>query len=630
MRVLIADFETTPFDYSKTENYQLFGRFCCFKEVYTNKKWTFIVENNNINPIINFIKNIASLNNPCRIYFHNLRFDIAFLYDLLPSKDFKYEVIFSGSKIIQFRIFKEYKRLKKNNQYRIERKTFLDIRDSFVILLSSVEKIGKSLGFPKLEVDYFMKEITQEYIDYCYRDIEVIEKALFNVIDVIKQYYDYEIKFSNLPLTLPSLAKRVLHHILVRKYGKKILNRIYDNYCNDYEQEIRNYYYGGRVEVFDFNICYNGFYNDFNSHYPAIMKENEFPLAPYCIIDCIDSEKCYLNWKNNKNIFGALCEVIENSDIPLLANKINGKLLFCNGKKTVFLFRKEIEYLLKNKQKVRILKLYSCSGYLPIFREFVDIAFSIKKKYNSDSFEYWFSKIFMNSLYGKFAEKREKEKVIIIKSLKGMKESDIRKCDFTEKGILMRKKDNQFTLKINVFYSMMITALARLKLTKLIVKSDNPFYCDSDSIVSETLIENSKEIGHLAPEFTFTKFQALGCKEYVIEKKEIQENSMKKVNYVKMKGFGKLSYSDFDMFVSEYRDSKKQNRMIGFLESFNRRMPLNTILVFEKFKTGTYDKRWILKDLTTKPFDLDNDDYDKLIKNNQKIIKNIILSYKKE
>jgi len=485
-----------------------------------------------------------------------------------------------------------------------------------------------------MSIDYNIKEITQEYIDYCFRDIEIIEIAFKKIINFLKDFYNYEIHIKNLPLTLPSLSKRVFHEILKRNYGKDILGKIYDIHSKDYELRIREYYYGGRVEVFNFNCCFNGYYNDFNSHYGAIMKENEFPLAPYNIEPCNNSNKCFLDWKKNKDIFACICNVYENLEIPLIATKINEKLIFPKGKKKCLLFRKEIEYLLSLNQKIEILEIITCNGYLPIFNEFVKIAFKIKSSYDSNSFEYYFAKIFMLSLYGKFAEKREKEKIEIINDIKGLSELELKEISNTDKGYLKRSNEIHNTIKINIFFSMLISSLARLKLHKEIMKSKNPFYCDSDSIVSIDLIENSKEIGHLKPEFSFNRFQALGCKEYIIEKTNVRANPIIKVPLqeleVKMKGFGRLTTNNFNFFISHFKSAKKQNRMIGFMESYNRELPLNLVLVYNKFKRSVYDKRFINSDLTTRAFELNKDDYNKLIQNNEYYIQKILNDYQSE
>lgn len=445
MKILIADFETTPFDYAQNDNYELNARFICFINAITNERYFINIENNGLQKIKQFIQSLCSIKESTRIYFHNLRFDIAFLYDLLPKLDYKYNVIKSGSKIIEFKIFKEFKRFdKKTNKFRIERKTYLDVRDTLVLFLSKVSDLGKSIGLEKLEQNYFQKEINSEYIEYCYRDIEIVQKFMFKLLEVCKLYYNFDLKIENLPLTLPSLAKKLLHRLLVNKYGNNILSDLYD--ITDKQNDIfRQFYYGGRVEVYDFNFLKKAYYNDFNSFYASIMRENEFPIPPYNIYKCTDSEKCFNQWKTNTLIFGCFCEITENLDIPLIATKINDKLIFGSGNKRFFLFRKEIEYLLQLKQKVVIKSFCTCTRYLPIFKDYVDITYKIRLDSKDDAFKL-IGKYLLNQLYGKFAEKKEKEQIDIINDLTDLTESELRETTTSEKGFIKKSIKNHIKI----------------------------------------------------------------------------------------------------------------------------------------------------------------------------------------
>ena len=334
MRIFIADFETTPFEPLAKSNYYIIPRFLCSKLVYSTryrnpnrKRWQYFnLEKKGTKSLFNYIMFNCSLSNPSIFYFHNLHFDLAMIYKMLP-KQYSYQIIRNSSKILSLRVFKKYIKYNKKGKPKEYKKTLFELRDSLVLLVSCADKIGKSLGFKKMEIDYKMKTITKEYIYYCRRDIRIIEKAIKKLLSFIDIFYNYELKISDLPLTLPSLSKRVFHKLLYNKgineiKGKKIYDLLYDNTSrgNQYEKILRPYYYGGRVEVFNLNLCKRGYYNDFNSHYPAIMLENKFPLQPYSREKCFESEKCWKHWKNDKNIFGIECELNEIiNEIPLIA-----------------------------------------------------------------------------------------------------------------------------------------------------------------------------------------------------------------------------------------------------------------------------------------------------------------------
>jgi hypothetical protein len=104
---------------------------------------------------------------------------------------------------------------------------------------------------------------------------------------------------------------------------------------------------------------------------------------------------------------------------------------------------------------------------------------------------------------------------------------------------------------------------------------------------------------------------------------------MKTKTQIKQKGFQK-SVNELDLitFVQTYSEVKINQRLSGFRELFYRNLKLGEVQVFDKEKRSYYDKRWILEDLTTKPFHLQNDSFENLLENNKKRIEGIIQEYK--
>jgi hypothetical protein len=385
------------------------------------------------------------------------------------------------------------------------------------------------------------------------------------------------------------------------------------------------------------------------------MFNDVFPIPPYREYDCSNSDKCFLDFKGNPFIFACLCEVIEYSSIPIVPFKTEkGKLLFPNGKKTFFLFRKEIEFLLETHQKVKILKVFTCSEYKPIFRTFIGKFYEYKK--NSKGFKLFMAKRLLVSIYGKYAEKREKEHLTEVREITRLSEielqnvriiyaeteNDIISNDYIEREIntelkyLRRELKVSEILKTNIIYSMMITAHCRLILAKDLLKNyDDKYLSDTDSFVSQNDAEYGNELGQLKKEFTFRRFQALGAKEYVYSFLQVSRFPLlplitNQVVY-KMKGFPKKKrYENINQFIIDYLEPKELNRMIGYLEHYKREKDLRTVIYQVKQKHSFYDKRWINDDLTTRPFHLQNDNFNELIVNNAKKIMEIIHKYESE
>lgn len=635
MNIWIFDFETSEFQEYRNDDYVLSSRFCCFIEIFTNERKFFNIEQNGNKEIIKFLKSLIHINKPNRLYAHNLNFDIAFLYDLLPQNS-NYEIIYQGSRLLDFKIFKEYERTYKD-KIRIERKTLLDIRNSFSLFPTSLKELGKSIDLPKLQQSY-VSEINQEYIDYCFRDCEIVQKALFELIKEIKESHDYEIQIQKLPLTFPATCKKILHFMLEKQYGKQIFYYLYQFLTEQQEQYFRPYFFGGRVEVYNFNTCFHGFYNDFNSWYPFHMKNTLFPIGKITEIKCFSQKEYHELLYNDSHYFGMECLIIENQEFPLIPIKHkNGKILFANGSKTSFIFRQEYEYLLKLKQKVKIIKLFKCQVLIDLFSKYIDIAYYHKQ--HSKDFKRNSNKRKMNTVFGKFSETSLKETRLIINDIFSFFDDTLEindNVDIIENSdntiTFMKSELKEIDVKANILVSMLITALGRLGLHENILKATKCYYSDTDSLVSSEMIENSNELGHLKPEFSFTRFQALGCKEYIYEKLphvDYHSGSLipfihfNEINY-KMKGFGKKGKYTFNSFLASYFNPKKQHRQVGFFESFKMKLDKKTMRVFEKFKNNVYDKRWILDDFTTKPFNLDNENFNDLIVNNTKQIKKLI------
>jgi hypothetical protein len=722
-QIYVADIETVKgFDMKAKKDYLLKPYFMCVQNMETEnfEKTLFF----NDNSVSNFINRKVDIKNPSLIYFHNLDFDLKYIFELLPIS-YETEIISIGGKIAKIRLYKTYKRnycickIKKHRKIHIPlidgkrqkcklcnsiknviiptyTKTAIELRDSLIILLTSVERIGKALRLEKMKIDYDENSL-EAYIEYCKQDCRIVTIALKNLCKMYNNTFNRDennnpieenndISFRNLPLTLPALSKRGWFLLTKRKFGYKEVDNFFR--VEDFLTELmRNFYFGGRVEVFNFNICRNGAYNDYNSFYPKQMFHFDFPIPPYKIKKVSNPNHIY-QIRLDKKIFGAICEIEENQNIPLIPIRYDNKILFVNGKKVCFLFRDEIEYLLKHKVKILVNRFIFCKKYLPIFREFIEKTYFQRKKlketvlcldckkefpkrlenkeiasfcvycnsenifYLEDGYFAYFLKIMMNSLYGKFAEKETKEDIRFFAKLKDtipfliskrllLENSSLAEknkvfqtylthTDYGKRRLIKFTGSHTIKSKINIFFSMLITAMSRLQLHKDLIKGGkNLTYCDTDSIVLDKVIEDSDELGGLKPEFFFKEFQPLSCKEYaVIIDKDKRKTKMKgfsnRIQSVKQKKENKIVKNTIKNFCSDYLKPKMQFRPTKLKETLNRRLHPHTVVVFPKTKRSFYDKRWINEDFTTKPFNIDLDNFEDLKSNNRKMILKLI------
>lgn len=680
--IFIADIETEGFKENEEKNYLLQPLFMCAQN-YDTKEFLPVLFFNDITKVDEFFEQFSAVRQPAVFYFHNLDFDLKFVFNSLP-KGYEKKIVASGSRTLQIAILKRYKN---------GCKTLIELRDTYAILQSSVEDIGHSMGFEKMKIDYpdlqqwknYTKEQKQQYIEYCVRDVEIVSKALKELLDFTNKQFNLNLTMNFMNLTLPSLAKKVWLHIMRKHFpNPTFLLRGLPDFL---ETMLRKYYFGGRVEVFNFNVCLQGAYNDYNSFYPFVMHKYDYPLPPYRHTKNL-KEMGWLELRKNKNVCGAFCVLDErNSEIPFVPIKVNNKVFFPTGHKSCFLFREELDYLIYNlNQPVEIQYWLECSGWYPIFEEFINKTYfkrqQLKNEGRGASYESHLYKIFMNSLYGKFAEKIEKDDMRIFDDLLDSKCYELlsefenvlcedcgrssyyveyreksqdyavicKKCgykvvveekkywnieplDFAGRMIFVYRGTKETRSQTNIVFSMRVTALARLHLHKDLVKAqqnDALWYCDTDSIVTNSILEDSTELGHLKPELLFTRFFPLGCKEYSFEvSKEMEERILKKnpkFKFSKMKGFTQDSKSLLE-FTKLYLMRHKVMEIAKLKKTLRRGLHPYEVIITYKEKQSFYDKRWIQSDLSTKPIDV-SDDLNDVAKHNYELIKRLIDEFK--
>ena len=223
-----------------------------------------------------FFKECVKLKNP-KVYFHNLKFDGAFLIDYLYNEG--YELIKESKEkrektfqciISDLGAFYEIIVYLKINNKKIQKITFID---SLKIINMSVEGIAKTFNLPikKLEIDYneFRErghQLTEVEKDYITNDVTIVAMALNQLF--------------NENLTQMTAASNAL------SYYKKITGRqkfehYYPTLTPEEDSLIRPSYKGGftymnpiykEKTIKDVNVF------DVNSLYPSVMR---FEILPF-------------------------------------------------------------------------------------------------------------------------------------------------------------------------------------------------------------------------------------------------------------------------------------------------------------------------------------------------------------
>lgn len=465
--------------------------------------------------------------------------------------------------------------------------------DSMNLYPASVEKIGEMMGLKKLDNIKVRSQklnkdnITQEDIDYCKRDCEIIYKALlqmFENIGVIK-------------LTVPSLA---MFQFRLKYLPKDI---VFSEVVDDFYES----YYGGRTEAFRIGKVEAKVY-DINSLYPFAMIETIFPDVKH-LHKVLDLNVKYLLYlldsyeglakvtvRHKETYFGYL-------PVRMEINK-SEKLVFPVGEFTTTVNFNELRFAV-DEGVVEILKVHYAIYANPVESPFIDFVLDNYKKrlQSTNELDSTIYKLIMNSLYGRFAMRMKMTTTYyddlpyaIIRELEQAdKYYDLQLFNIERNDCYLITENEQ--MKNSFFsiptYSSYITSYARVKLLKAMIANEKNkvCYCDTDSIfLMDNFIGNvSDNIGDFKKEPKIV-IEINGLKNYIYINGEGKETTV-------IKGISRNSVkiSEGKYSTQKYYKTKQsivQNKNAG--ESFEQTKTLKHI----------YDKRKILPDGDTKPIKL--------------------------
>lgn len=373
-----------------------------------------------------------------------------------------------------------------------------------------VKNIGKMIGIEKMKTPSFLGKIPKDEDEWNY-----LRAYNHNDAWISYKFYryleDYCIKRNiKLKTTIASTAMDDFKRNFLKYPMKKTL-------IEDYKR-LRLGYYGGRTEAF----CRGNLagkrlkYYDIRSHYPFIMKTCESP----------DPNTMHY-FKRGKWRFIEEYEGISNVEMicpymryPFLPFRVKEKLVFPTGDISGWYAHVEIKKALSFGYKlVSIRDQYVYYKSFFPFKEYVSSHYNSRIAYEKEgnmSMSY-FEKIMLNSLYGKFAERPEREEAI---SMDELTLEMTQKTSFNGKGDFVFVKrhlsDDETPAHTNPILSIYVTAWGRIKLYDLIVKYE-AVYCDTDSLITVWVIPVSNELGGLKLEAEIITGCIYKTKMYVVD-----------------------------------------------------------------------------------------------------------------
>ena len=416
----------------------------------------------------------------------NLQFDIVALF--FGEKEFSdLKIIWNKSRIICVKL-----KFPDSNKH-----GDIIFVDTLNYNLASVKKLGQMINIPKTDINpnLFHK------IKLNYKELHELKEYNINDALISKKYMEFFQKTLNeLGGTCKNTISSCAFDLFRRQYltlellkESKILNN------PEITEWIFKSYFGGRCEVFAKGEYNNVFYYDVNSLYPTVMINNFYPIPQSIKIPS------KFTIKNIHKYFGVTeCTIKSpNINLPILPIKFFGKLIFPVGEFKGVWTNELLKYALENGYE--IIKIHRQIVYtkkLKLFEFYVKDLYELRLslKLKNDPTEQTI-KLFLNSLYGKFGQKKHMNYEII--PVNEMTDKKLRK--FIDKGYdVDESADKKFfimgiegknwpknTLPIICSY---VTSYAQIHMHKLFTKYP-PLYTDTDSIITSHEIKDDLILG---------------------------------------------------------------------------------------------------------------------------------------
>ena len=470
----------------------------------------------------------------------------------------------------------------------------------------SLAKIGEMVKLPKLESDYRTiypdDKITQEEIDYCERDCDIV--AVYVTKILLPEFG----LLSKIPLTKTGRVRLTL-----KKFYKYEDSPDWDLMPDeDCYNAMCDAFAGGIVcsnPYFTNRIMKNVYSYDITSSYPFAILSELYPSKITRLYDfdnsVIKKYPCWIakiRFNNIESKFPwAWLSVSKMNEYSSDCQYFNGKLLE-GGYIVRTITNVDFNSICStyNFDDFEILEFYACENVAPIPKCYIqtvrkyakrkhELKVKLKKmemeglaeteEYSEVERDYMLAKNDFNSIYGMCVQKLVQEEYEI---------DDL--CMWHAKESVYRKSDKH--LGRNFLFGIYITAYARANLLRAIVENCpfNFVYCDTDSVKfigennftdtnkllpDEFLQEPSlKDLGRFDFEGMYRLFKTLGAKKYAFKEFVKKGKEPSKLIYLTVAGLPKkkgkekgkeesyLSSLDEFTFGKEFKDCKLAKRYL--------------------------------------------------------------------
>jgi len=427
-----------------------------------------------------------------RVACHNLEYDALSVFGVEGLC--LMEPCYSGSKLCGLTL-----------RFSEERNDSLLFMDTSCFLPERLKDLAKLVNEEKIEIDTGElvrdRRVTRQKIDYCLKDAEITWKLANYLQDGFNQL-GAEMKLTAAATSLDAFRRRFLHDDL-------------PCLSPELQKKLHRGYTGGRVEALRLGEYEGAVYqNDVNGAYVSVMIDTELPdLGDFAERSSLD-----LSQQGMADVDVMVPDHLWAGPLPLKGEKLMFPVGHLRGQWTYNELRQALNY------GCRIGEVRSCWSSrrtAPYLREMMVYLRSVRENPETPQPMNRLAKLLGNSLYGKFGARQERfgfmrlgdfrAKVANGELVKGV---DYFQADLYEDTRIVRVVTGMdYPPYANVIWSAIITAGCRGLLYPHLEQSSS-FYCDTDSVIDLRPYPETKTLGKLALQHSYSKVVIRGNKLY--------------------------------------------------------------------------------------------------------------------
>jgi len=526
-------------------------------------------------------------------------FDFNLLLEELNKKEYRIYPISQGSKIIKMKITDSGDR----NWY---------VQDTSSLLSFGLDALTKAFDVQHKKIEIIKKDNNYDhnlYMLYKKKPDQVLEYLKHDCMGLYEVLSSFKNIIENLNgkmgLTIASTAMRSFKNGYCKDFPKMEYRSIND--------EMRQAYFGGRTEIFRMHakelIDDYYYYYDINSLYPYVMMHNEFPCSRPTIMRYPSKQDIF----ENVGITKAKITIPGSEYLPCIPSKIksgyNKKLMFTVGISCGYLDNSILKMGYEQGYTIEPIKSFFFRSS-DLFSDYVKTFYDIKKRQKNGTPMYLIAKLLLNSLYGKFGQRQDSEMVIKDPFPNKKKYAFKDYVDFQTGWVRVSQegKGKHYLPHIAIH----VTALAQLELYKTMKeiydKGYHLYYCDTDSITTDYRnLPVSDRIGDWKLEKRLLSGEFILPKTYhTVNDDHVEEMRVKGYNKTLREKIDKNAFrnaiidDDYEGFTVE----SDNDQLLRLRDSYNRFRSFNRLDTIRKSIKTRYNKRKILANLDTRPFDI--------------------------